>query len=255
MINHSPVENLPVIIHNSLPVITTELLAQVYGTYALNIQVNHTRNKDRFSEGKHYYKATGNELKDLRLTLSKSQNPVSAKTRSLILWTERGAARHAKMLDTDQAWEVFEKLEDFYFNQKQNTEFDRMEAELNRSRMPDTLGDLVGTATAQNLNQLVDRLQKIVIEGEFIPKGGRAVRYVIDPSRKSGKEMVRDFMACGEDSPIENLLTLLNHDGHDIKSVELEMNTLRTYIIGLTTAISDIQTHAQYINYAVGKIE
>ncbi|MDX7985982.1 hypothetical protein FE392_01335, partial [Xenorhabdus sp. 12] len=27
--------------------------------------------------------------------------------------------RHAKMLDTDKAWDVFEKLEDFYFNQKE----------------------------------------------------------------------------------------------------------------------------------------
>ncbi|HBN7434245.1 TPA: hypothetical protein L3523_003754 [Escherichia coli] len=44
---------------------------------------------------------------------------ISPKTRSLILWTERGAARHAKMLETDQAWEVFEKLEDCYFNKKQ----------------------------------------------------------------------------------------------------------------------------------------
>ncbi len=44
------------------------------------------------------------------------------KARSLILWTERGAARHAKMLETDQAWEVFEKLEDCYFSQcKKNT--------------------------------------------------------------------------------------------------------------------------------------
>ncbi|ENT3909961.1 P22AR C-terminal domain-containing protein, partial [Escherichia coli] len=34
----------------------------------------------------------------------------------LILWTERGAARHAKMLETDQAWDVFEKLEDCYFS-------------------------------------------------------------------------------------------------------------------------------------------
>jgi hypothetical protein len=33
----------------------------------------------------------------------------------LLLWTERGAARHAKILDTDQAWEVFERLEDAYF--------------------------------------------------------------------------------------------------------------------------------------------
>ncbi|MFO5253032.1 ORF6N domain-containing protein, partial [Salmonella enterica subsp. enterica serovar Stanley] len=42
---------------------------------------------------------------------------VGKNARSLILWTERGAARHAKMLETDQAWEVFEKLEDCYFSQ------------------------------------------------------------------------------------------------------------------------------------------
>ncbi len=34
----------------------------------------------------------------------------------LYLWTKRGAARHAKMLSTDRAWEVFEQLEDTYFN-------------------------------------------------------------------------------------------------------------------------------------------
>ena len=110
------VETLSPITHNQIPVITTELLAQLYGTEILNIQVNFTRNKERFVEGKHFFKASGEELKNLRLTLSKSQNPISPKTRSLILWTERGAARHAKMLETDQAWEVFEKLEDSYFN-------------------------------------------------------------------------------------------------------------------------------------------
>ena len=37
-------------------------------------------------------------------------------TRSLILWTERGALHHAKILDTDLAWEAYEKLEETYFN-------------------------------------------------------------------------------------------------------------------------------------------
>jgi hypothetical protein len=41
-------------------------------------------------------------------------NPVS-RARSIILWTERGAARHAKMLETDAAWDVFEALEENYF--------------------------------------------------------------------------------------------------------------------------------------------
>lgn len=119
MITQISAETISLIIHQNTPVITTELLARLYGTEVNNIKVNFTRNADRFVEGKHFYKAVGDDLKNLRVTLSNSQNPVSPKTRSLILWTERGAARHAKMLETDQAWEVFEKLEDCYFNQKQ----------------------------------------------------------------------------------------------------------------------------------------
>ena len=47
---------------------------------------------------------------------------ISPKTRKLTLWTERGAARHAKMLNSDKAWDVFEMLEETFFNQgKQNT--------------------------------------------------------------------------------------------------------------------------------------
>lgn len=44
---------------------------------------------------------------------------ISSKARSLYLWTERGAARHAKMLETDEAWSFFEKMEDAYFRQVQ----------------------------------------------------------------------------------------------------------------------------------------
>ncbi|HFI8162787.1 TPA: ORF6N domain-containing protein [Escherichia coli] len=108
------VENLSPITHNQIPVITTELLAHLYGADVNSIQQNHKRNYVRFIEGKHFFKVMGEELKNLRLTVSQLQ--ISPKTRSLILWTERGAARHAKMLETDQAWEVFEKLEDSYFN-------------------------------------------------------------------------------------------------------------------------------------------
>ncbi len=113
------VKNLSPVTYNQIPVITTELLARLYGTETIRIQQNHHENKSRFIEGKHFFKVVGDELRNLRLVLNESQNEVkiSPKTRSLILWTERGAARHAKMLETDQAWEVFEKLEDCYFNQ------------------------------------------------------------------------------------------------------------------------------------------
>lgn len=109
-------ERLPKIAHHGVHVITTELLARVYGTEPVRIRQNHKRNRSRFTEGKHFYKVTGQQLKDLRVSLSDSQIP--ANVRSLILWTERGAARHAKMLETDQAWEVFERLEDNYFNNR-----------------------------------------------------------------------------------------------------------------------------------------
>ncbi|HHW7483498.1 TPA: ORF6N domain-containing protein [Escherichia coli] len=130
------VETLSPIIHNQIPVITTELLAQLYGTEPVRIRQNHHENKARFVEGKHFFKVVGNDLKELRVALNYSQNlrvtlsnsqnlqpslrglQISPKARSLILWTERGAARHAKMLETDQAWDVFEKLEDCYFRQK-----------------------------------------------------------------------------------------------------------------------------------------
>ena len=119
------VETLSPITHNQIPVITTELLAQLYGAEVKNIQNNYARNAERFIEGKHFFKVAGDALKNLRVALNYSQNlqpslrglQISPKARSLILWTERGAARHAKMLETDQAWDVFEKLEDCYFSQ------------------------------------------------------------------------------------------------------------------------------------------
>ena len=113
------VETLSPITHNRIPVITTELLAQLYGTEAIRIQQNHSRNAERFIEGKHFYKLVGDELRGMKHRLSLSESvKIARNVRSLILWTERGAARHAKMLETDQAWDVFEKLEDCYFSQK-----------------------------------------------------------------------------------------------------------------------------------------
>ncbi|HEB1069153.1 TPA: ORF6N domain-containing protein [Escherichia albertii] len=111
------VETLSPITHNQIPVITTELLAKLYGCSVECIHRNHHRNKERFAEGKHYIIAKGTDLQNLKISLRDFQT-IAPNVRKLILWTERGAARHAKMLETDQAWDVFEKLEDCYFRQK-----------------------------------------------------------------------------------------------------------------------------------------
>jgi len=110
---------LPVLNFKSCPVVTTSQLAILYGTDMNNIKVNHSRNKTRFTEGKHYFTAKGQELKALKseVTLSNSAG-IAKNVNQLTLWTERGAARHAKMLDTDKAWDVFEQLEECYFSHK-----------------------------------------------------------------------------------------------------------------------------------------
>lgn len=96
------------------PVCTTAQLSEFYGCDSDRIQDNHRKNADRFEEGKHFIKLEGIALRRFKETLT-GNNPVSPNTRNLILWTEKGAARHAKMLSTDKAWEVFEQLEDAYF--------------------------------------------------------------------------------------------------------------------------------------------
>ncbi|EJI8192636.1 phage antirepressor KilAC domain-containing protein [Escherichia coli] len=119
VVDQNQPDEIPVLEWLGVRVVTTKILAKGYGTDADNIKKNFSRNAERFCEGKHFYKVIGDDLNNLRVTLSNSQNPISPKARSLILWTERGAARHAKMLETDQAWAFFEKLEDSYFRQKE----------------------------------------------------------------------------------------------------------------------------------------
>lgn len=120
MTNQLTAETLTKISHNHTPVITTELLARLYGTDTDNIKKNYSRNHDRFVAGKHFFKLEGVELREFKNKVT-SSHLVANRAKHLILWTERGAARHAKMLETDQAWEVFEKLEDCYFSQKEKT--------------------------------------------------------------------------------------------------------------------------------------
>ncbi|EOL4149585.1 ORF6N domain-containing protein [Escherichia coli] len=113
------VESLSIISFSNIPVVTTELLASLYGTEPDYIRKNFNRNSGRFVIGKHYFLLENEELREFKHSMSlRPSVKIARNVRSLILWTERGAARHAKMLETDRAWEVFEKLEDCYFSQK-----------------------------------------------------------------------------------------------------------------------------------------
>ena len=106
-----------VITYKNMRVCTTQQLAQFYGASHDHIHDNYRKNSGRFQEGKHFVKLEGEALRQfIDLQPANFRSQISPKTRNLTLWTERGAARHAKMLETDQAWDVFEQLEDSYFS-------------------------------------------------------------------------------------------------------------------------------------------
>lgn len=100
-------------------IILTKTLADQFGANEKNINDNFSNNKERFKEGKHYIKLEGQALKDFKNSLPDIIGEPLKFAPKLILWTDRGAARHAKILDTDEAWEVYEALEENYFNPKQ----------------------------------------------------------------------------------------------------------------------------------------
>lgn len=103
--------------YNGIRVLTTQQIAEAYGTEERRISENFNANKNRYKEGKHYICLKGEELKEfLQSANSVVQNP--SKVRQLYLWTEKGAFLHAKSLNTDVAWEVYERLVDSYFNRK-----------------------------------------------------------------------------------------------------------------------------------------
>lgn len=104
-------------------VITTALLAEVYETDTDNVKVNFNRHKDNFVEGTHYFLLQGEDLREFKNLVTDSYL-VDKRTPQLYLWTERGANRHCKILDTDKAWEQFDNLEETYFKVKEivNTE-------------------------------------------------------------------------------------------------------------------------------------
>ncbi|EEY6553291.1 ORF6N domain-containing protein, partial [Escherichia coli] len=86
------VESLSIISFSNIPVVTTELLASLYGTEPDYIRKNFNRNSGRFVIGKHYFLLENEELREFKHSMSlRPSVKIARNVRSLILWTERGA--------------------------------------------------------------------------------------------------------------------------------------------------------------------
>ena len=82
------------------------------------IKKNFSNNREHFVEGKHYIALTGSELRAFKNQVN-NVHLVANRTSHLYLWTEKGALLHAKSLNTDKAWQVYDYLVDFYFRVKE----------------------------------------------------------------------------------------------------------------------------------------
>lgn len=98
--------------YKGIRVLTTQQIAEAYGTDTKIISKNFSRNKERYIEGKHFICLEGEELKEFK---TKRHFDDSSRINKLYLWTEKGAFLHAKSLNTDKAWEVYDRLVDEYF--------------------------------------------------------------------------------------------------------------------------------------------
>lgn len=101
-------------------VLTSKQLAEEYGASTQKIKQNFANNRKRFVEGKHYISFTGDDLRNFKNQVE-NIDLVDGRTSHLYLWTEKGALLHAKSLNTDKAWEVYDYLVDFYFRANEKT--------------------------------------------------------------------------------------------------------------------------------------
>lgn len=165
--------DLQIIEYRGQRVVTTEQLAAGYGTDEVNIRKNLSRNLERFEEGKHYFLLTGSELKGFKNLVPES-HLVNKHTSQLILWTERGAARMSKVVDTDQAWGYHEDLVEFYFTQRDAIAAPSTQVALSRKQLALMVIEAEERAEAtalenKTLSATVESLEKHFTKGMTIP--------------------------------------------------------------------------------------
>ena len=97
--------------YHGIRVLTSAQVAQMYETDTKTISYNFSYNKKKYTEGKHYIKLEGNELKQFKA--SREIPDCHKFSAHLYLWTEKGALLLAKSINTDKAWK-------FYFRTKEN---------------------------------------------------------------------------------------------------------------------------------------
>ena len=136
---------------NGQRVLTTQQIADGYGTTNKVISNNFNNNRTRFEEGKHFILLVGEYLKEF---LHSQNLGTQNKIRKLYLWTEKGALLHAKSLGTDEAWDMYDILVDTYF---------KVQEEKQLPQTPEQQIALLAQGNV-NLNKKVEQIENSVLD-------------------------------------------------------------------------------------------
>ena len=110
-------QGLQIIEIKGVRVLTTKQIAQMYGTTEERVRQNYKANRKKYFKSKHYILLEGEELRMFKKQVGKTYL-VDKRPSHFMIWTEKGCLLHAKSINTDKAWEVYDWLVDFYFRVK-----------------------------------------------------------------------------------------------------------------------------------------
>ena len=110
------IQNLVPVDFANQRVLLTAQVADVFNCPPKRINDNFTRSKEYFDDTVHYFKLTGLALRQFKSYAEKIGVAVAPSAMHLYLWTYQGCVRHCKMINTPEAWAMFDALEKHYFN-------------------------------------------------------------------------------------------------------------------------------------------
>lgn len=162
--------------YNDIRVLTTQQLAECYGTTTDTITKNFNRNRDRYVEDKHYIALEGDNKNDFLNQGQFDRGLKNAKT--LYLWTEKGTFLHAKSLNTDSAWEVYDRLIETYFTVKKEL--------IDKTQLSPQL---------QLMNMLVENMNKAELEQKRQAEQINKVEQTVDNMKEIFTQPIGDWKA------------------------------------------------------------